>query len=75
MDLPDSPLSLWLAGYGPYQPELSLAGDISVDVAVIGGGFLGLAAAIALRRRGPAPSVAVLEAAARAGKELKRASE
>jgi glycine/D-amino acid oxidase-like deaminating enzyme len=62
MDLPDSPPSLWLAGYGPYQPEPSLAGDISVDVAVIGGGFLGMATAIALRRRGQAPSVAVLEA-------------
>ena len=24
MDLPDSPPSLWLAGYGPYQPEPSL---------------------------------------------------
>lgn len=62
MDLPDSPPSLWLAEYGPYQPEPSLAGDISVDVAVIGGGFLGMAAAIALRRRGQPPSVAVLEA-------------
>jgi len=36
MDLPDSPPSLWLAEYGPYQPEPSLAADISVDVAVIG---------------------------------------
>src|SRR5512142_1837207 len=62
MDLPDSPPSLWLAEYGPYQPEPSLAGDISVDVAVIGGGVLGMATAIALRRRGQAPSVAVLEA-------------
>jgi len=62
MDLPDSPPSLWLAEYGQYQPEPSLAGDISVDVAVIGGGFLGMAAAIALRRRSQAPSVAVLEA-------------
>jgi glycine/D-amino acid oxidase-like deaminating enzyme len=62
MDLPDSPPSLWLAEYGPYQPEPSLAGDISVDVAVIGGGFLGMATAIALRRRGQAPRVAVLEA-------------
>ena len=62
MDLPDSPPSLWLAEYGDYQPGPSLAGDISVDVAVIGGGFLGMATAIALRRRSPAPSVAVLEA-------------
>ena len=62
MDLPDSPLSLWLAEYGDYQPEPALAGDITVDVAVIGGGYLGMAAAIALRRRDQAPSVAVLEA-------------
>jgi glycine/D-amino acid oxidase-like deaminating enzyme len=62
MALPDSPPSLWLAEYGDYQPEPSLAGDISVDVAVIGGGFLGMATAIALRRRDQAPSVAVLEA-------------
>ena len=62
MDLPDSSPSVWLAEYGPYQPEPSLAGDISVEVAVIGGGFLGMATAIALRRRGQPPSVAVLEA-------------
>jgi glycine/D-amino acid oxidase-like deaminating enzyme len=62
MDLPDSPLSLWLAEYGDYQPGPPLAGDITVDVAVIGGGYLGLATSIALRRHGDAPSVAVLEA-------------
>ncbi len=62
MDLPDSSLSLWLAEYGEYRPEPPLSGDISVDVAVIGGGFLGMATSIALRHRDPAPSVAVLEA-------------
>jgi glycine/D-amino acid oxidase-like deaminating enzyme len=62
MDLPESPLSLWLAEYGDYQPGPPLAGDVVVDVAVIGGGYLGLATSIALRRRGDAPSVAVLEA-------------
>jgi glycine/D-amino acid oxidase-like deaminating enzyme len=62
MDLPDSALSLWLAEYGDYRPEPALAGDISVDVAVIGGGYLGMATAIALRRRDQARSVAVLEA-------------
>lgn len=62
MDLPDSPLSLWLAEYGDYQPAPELAGDVGVDVAVIGGGYLGMATAIALRRRSPAPGVAVLEA-------------
>ena len=62
MDLPESPLSVWLAEYGHYQPEPALAGDVSVDVAVIGGGYLGMATAIALRRRDPAVAVAVLEA-------------
>jgi glycine/D-amino acid oxidase-like deaminating enzyme len=61
-ELPDSPLSLWLAEYGPYEPEPSLSGEASVDVAVIGGGFTGLAAAIALKRREPSLEVAVLEA-------------
>ena len=62
MDLPDSPPSLWLSLYGDYQPAPPLAGDISVDVAVIGGGYLGMATAIALRRRSQPLSVAVLEA-------------
>ena len=59
---PDSPLSLWLAEYGEYRPEAPLAGDLDVDVAVIGGGFTGMATAIALKRRDPSLDVAVLEA-------------
>jgi glycine/D-amino acid oxidase-like deaminating enzyme len=62
MDLPESPLSVWLAEYGDYRSEPPLAGDVSVDVAVVGGGYLGMATAIALRRRDPAARVAVLEA-------------
>ncbi len=62
MNLPDSPLSLWLAEYGGYQPAPELTGEQTVDVAVIGGGYLGMATAIALRRRDPALSVTVLEA-------------
>lgn len=61
-DLPDSPPSLWLAEYGEYRPEPALAGELEVDVAVIGGGFTGMATAIALKRRDPALDVAVLEA-------------
>jgi glycine/D-amino acid oxidase-like deaminating enzyme len=61
-DLPDSPPSLWLAEYGEYEPEAPLAGDLAVDVAVIGGGFTGMATAIALKRRDPSLDVAVLEA-------------
>ena len=61
-ELPDSPLSLWLAEYGEYVPEAPLAGEVDVDVAVIGGGLTGMAAAIALKRRDPSLDVAVLEA-------------
>lgn len=61
-ELPDSPLSLWLAEYGEYQPEAPLRGDGDVDVAIIGGGYTGMATAIALKRRDPSLEVAVLEA-------------
>jgi glycine/D-amino acid oxidase-like deaminating enzyme len=62
MRLPDSALSLWLDTYGPYAPEPPLAGDLAVDVAIIGGGFTGVATACALRRAAPGMSVALLEA-------------
>jgi glycine/D-amino acid oxidase-like deaminating enzyme len=61
-ELPDSPLSLWLAEYGEYEPAPSLSGELDIDVAVIGGGLTGMAAAIALKRRDPSLEVAVLEA-------------
>jgi glycine/D-amino acid oxidase-like deaminating enzyme len=59
--LPQSPLSLWLAEYGPYTPSPPLAGDLAVDVGIVGGGFQGLATAIGLRRTAPELRVAVLE--------------
>jgi glycine/D-amino acid oxidase-like deaminating enzyme len=62
MKLPDSPLSLWLDTYGPYTPQAALQGEIAADVAIIGGGFGGLAAARELRRADAAMRVAVLEA-------------
>lgn len=62
LNLPDSPPSLWLAKYGEYQPEPALSGDLKADAAVIGGGFTGMATAIALKRRQPSLEVAVLEA-------------
>ena len=61
MPLPNSPLSLWLAEYGPYEPNPPLKGDIAVDVAIIGGGFTGMATAIALKQAQPGLRVAVLE--------------
>ena len=62
MSLPNSPLSLWLDTYGPYTPEPPLKGEINADVAIIGGGFTGLATAREIRRADPSLKVAVLEA-------------
>jgi len=63
-ELPDSPLSLWLAEYGDYTPEAPLEGEAEADVAIIGGGLVGMATAIALKHRDPSLDVAVLEARA-----------
>lgn len=54
--------SFWLEMYGPYTPSSSLQGDLKVDVAIIGGGFTGLATAYNLCRNEPGLEVAVLEA-------------
>ncbi len=62
ISLPDSPLSLWLDQYGPYEAAPPVEGELTADVAVIGGGFTGLATAIALKDLDPALDVAVLEA-------------
>lgn len=62
LPLPDTVDSMWRATYGPYQPGPSLSEDITVDVAVIGGGFTGLMTAYELKRADPGLDVAVLEA-------------
>jgi len=54
--------SFWLAAYGPYTPNPPVKGDISADVAVIGGGFTGLSTAYHLRKDNSGMKVAVLEA-------------
>jgi hypothetical protein len=41
--------SYWLKNYGPYLPNMPVEGDITVDVAIIGGGFTGLSNAYFLR--------------------------
>jgi glycine/D-amino acid oxidase-like deaminating enzyme len=54
--------SLWLAeidGQGEAQPELT--GDVRADVAIVGGGFVGLWTAIHLRLLDPSCDVVVLE--------------
>lgn len=51
--------SFWL-GTAPYEPSPPLEGDITVDVAIVGGGFTGLSAALHLREA-QALDVAVLE--------------
>jgi len=51
--------SFWLST-APYEPSPPLAGDVSVDVAVVGGGFTGLSAALHLREA-ESLDVAVLE--------------
>ncbi|MCJ7584407.1 MAG: FAD-binding oxidoreductase [Anaerolineales bacterium] len=54
--------SFWLATYGEYTPNPPVKGDLCVDVAIIGGGFTGLATAYNLRKDDPGMKVAVLEA-------------
>jgi glycine/D-amino acid oxidase-like deaminating enzyme len=54
--------SFWLATYGPYTPNPPVHGELTVDVAIIGGGFTGLSTAYHLRKANPAMAVAVLEA-------------
>jgi len=51
----------WLATYGPYEPEPPLKGNSEVDVAIVGGGFTGIAAAYFLKKAEPALRVVVLE--------------
>lgn len=52
----------WVALLPPRRPNPSLNGDLAVDVAVIGAGFAGLAAARTLVGHDPSLTVAVLEA-------------
>ena len=55
--------SFWARSYGAYHPSPPVAGDLNVDVAIIGGGFTGLSTAIEFKRDNPGATVAVLEAA------------
>ena len=62
--LPSRP-SWWLEEARAHRPtEIAppLAGELDVDVAIVGGGYTGLWTALALREREPSLSVALLEA-------------
>jgi glycine/D-amino acid oxidase-like deaminating enzyme len=56
--------SFWLANYGAYTPNSPLEGDLKTDVAIIGGGFTGLATAYNLRKDSPGLNVALFESEA-----------
>ncbi|EYF06027.1 NAD(P)/FAD-dependent oxidoreductase [Chondromyces apiculatus] len=58
----DPARSIWTAEGGPYDPSPPLHGDISADVAIIGGGFTGISTAYHLSRRFPERRIVVLEA-------------
>jgi len=52
---------LWHATYGPYEPSPPLTGSVSADVAIVGGGFTGMATAYYLLGEDPSLKVVVLE--------------
>ncbi|HYV86566.1 MAG TPA: FAD-binding oxidoreductase [Patescibacteria group bacterium] len=53
---------LWSSGIADPGASPALASDVEADVAIVGGGFTGLAAALSIRERRPDLSVVVLEA-------------
>lgn len=53
--------SFWSEDYGSYAPSQPLQADIRADVAIIGGGFTGLSAAINLKQLDAAMKVVVIE--------------
>jgi glycine/D-amino acid oxidase-like deaminating enzyme len=53
--------SFWARDYGPYTPSPALQESIKVDVAVVGGGFLGLNTAREFKQDNPNARLAVLE--------------
>lgn len=64
-DAPPGPISYWLrdgAPVGTADPPLERAARVVADVAIVGGGFTGLWAAIALTDTDPGLRVVVLEA-------------
>ncbi len=60
----DDNQAVWLDGAAPAAPPTPLAGDLTVNVAIIGGGFTGVSTAYHLSRRFPRLGIALLEARA-----------
>ncbi len=58
----DRTSNYWTAGRSPFEPAPALRGDITADVAIIGGGYTGLSTAYHLKSAAPGLDVAVLEA-------------
>lgn len=58
----DDNQAVWLVGAPPSPPPSPLTRDLTVDVAIIGGGFTGVSTAYHLGRRFPQLGVALLEA-------------
>lgn len=54
-------VSFWMRSLGQATPRPALAGDMQVDVAIIGGGLTGLWTAFYLKKADPRLEVAVLE--------------
>ena len=54
--------SFWLHSLGPITRRPALGGDLTVDVAIVGGGYTGLWTALQAKRRDPGARVVVLEA-------------
>jgi len=51
----------WWLGATPYQENPALAGDMEVDVCIIGGGYTGLSSAYYIKKKQPGLSIALLE--------------
>jgi glycine/D-amino acid oxidase-like deaminating enzyme len=58
----DDNQSVWLVGAPANEPSPPLAQDLTVDVAIIGGGFTGVSTAYHVSRRNPGLGIALLEA-------------
>jgi len=60
----DDNRSVWTVGTAPDEPAPALTGDLTVDVAIIGGGFTGVSTAYHLGRQNPGLGIALFEARA-----------